>query len=301
MYCKYIHRDAAQVFRLRIAMRWPSEMYGYHVKAVTVIKRQQIRLLEKQHSTKESHELATQTVHQRPCYTCRQIGHIAENCHSQRLMSKHQKTATAVSASTDGVREAAVALDGSSKESRSRLAESEAPDQPQNGIYHSTRRKGNVRTSRRIGEHIIPMQWTAAELAHWQQRDAVILPILIIIKSKHMLSATEIEKLSDTSKCLLVDIKRLVLMDNVLYHIWYNNRGEEENYQLVTPHQTREVVLKSAHPCKSVTTSGYLVRQFMLDRVRPNFYWPRLLTDIKKFCQVCSTCRREESQSADDV
>ena len=39
----------------------------------------------------------------------------------------------------------------------------------------------------------------------------------------------------------------------------------------------------------------------MLDWVRPNFYRPWLLTDIKKFCCICTTCQREVAQSAEDV
>ena len=162
-----------------------------------------------------------------------------KNCRSQRLTSKYQKTTTAVSASTNGVWEAAVALGRCSGESSSRLSGSEAPDQPRNEVYQSTRHKG--RTSRRNSDlDIMPMQWRATELTNWQQRDANILTILITIKLKRLRSTAEIDKLSDTSKCLLVDIECLVLMNNVLCRIWYIYRGEEENYQLVTPHQIRQ-------------------------------------------------------------
>ena len=74
-------------------------------------------------ATIESHEISTQTICQRQCYVCKQTGHIANNFHSQRLAFKHQKKTTAVSASTDEVREAAAALDGRSEESSSQLAD----------------------------------------------------------------------------------------------------------------------------------------------------------------------------------
>ena len=39
----------------------------------------------------------------------------------------------------------------------------------------------------------------------------------------------------------------------------------------------------------------------MLIWVWPNFIWPRLLTDIKKFCRICTTCQPEVLTSAEKV
>ena len=81
---------------------------------------------------------------------------------------------------------------------------------------------------------IIP-QWTANQLAVWQETDADLNPIISAMKEGRQLTLAETNELSVASKQYLMEWDRLKLHNGVGYRIWFNNRGEEESYQLLTP------------------------------------------------------------------
>ena len=266
---------------------------------------QEIRIEVNKLQTSES-EKAKQTVQQpkmKRCYNCGQARHFARRCKTQQPQSEtsgKSTSITAVSASTDRVREAAAALDGSSGGSSGRLAGSEVPDQPQKEEDHPQRRRSNYRKPRHISnEDVIPVQGKIGEWHDWQQRDPDILPILIVVKKNKALSKAEIEKLSESSKRLYEDIDRLILIDEILCRIWYTG-SERNKYQIVTPYQARERLLQMAHKCNTATTSSYAAKQLMIDRIQPNYYWPYLLTDVKRFHKNCQTCQHDSESTSDD-
>ena len=93
---------------------------------------------------------------------------------------------------------------------------------------------------------IIP-QWTANQLAVWQETDADLNPIISAMKEGRQLTLAETNELSVASKQYLMEWDRLKLHNGVGYRIWFNNRGEEESYQLLTPRCIRADILYSAH------------------------------------------------------
>lgn len=58
--------------------------------------------------------------------------------------------------------------------------------------------------------------------------------------------------------------------------------------QIVVPEQLRIEILKLAH---AGGMAGHLGIKKTYDRILQNFFWPRLKTDIKRFCKTCQVCQ----------
>lgn len=78
-----------------------------------------------------------------------------------------------------------------------------------------------------------------------------------------------------------------MLLDNgLLYHMEEIN-GKRQR-QLVLPLARRKEVLQLAH---DRPVGGHLSAKKTKARIRSAFFWPTLVTDVRKYCQSCHTCQ----------
>ena len=67
---------------------------------------------------------------------------------------------------------------------------------------------------------------------------------------------------------------------------------EKVNLLVVVPEPLREGLIRFEHEALWTAHSGPVKT---LDKLRRNFWWPRMTTDVKDFCFSCVTCQRKNS------
>ncbi|KAJ8035594.1 hypothetical protein HOLleu_19322 [Holothuria leucospilota] len=82
-----------------------------------------------------------------------------------------------------------------------------------------------------------------------------------------------------------------MLQDGILYREFrkVNSEGDDAIRQVVVPKKFRNAVMSVAH--ESIL-AGHLGTQRTVNRILPNFFWPGMQADIKRFCQSCDICQR---------
>jgi transposase InsO family protein len=135
-------------------------------------------------------------------------------------------------------------------------------------------------------------EWTPNQLAAWQENDDEIRPVLLAIRSKRDPEPEEVAGWPAVSKRLMNDWERLRCIQGVLYRIWYDKHGREKWNQLITPRQIRPEVLKTAHEGE---VAGHYAQRQTVQKVQQHFYWPRMQSDVRHFCQSCEVCQRRRA------
>jgi len=65
------------------------------------------------------------------------------------------------------------------------------------------------------------------------------------------------------------------------------SRRDSEVLQLVTPSSYKILILQAMH---DDMLSGHLGYQKTYERIRKQFFWPNMSTEIKKYCEACTSC-----------
>ena len=86
--------------------------------------------------------------------------------------------------------------------------------------------------------------------------------------------------------------EQLKLRGGVAYCIWFNNKGEEESYQLLTPRWLSATVLHAAHD--GVCTAGHFANRKTLAKIRQHFFWHGLAMDTRDYCRSCMVCQQRK-------
>lgn len=88
---------------------------------------------------------------------------------------------------------------------------------------------------------------------------------------------------------------KFVEMNDLVYHKCIKSKVQNEinKLTLVIPSDCRNSVLKVAHES---TLSGHFSNRKTEQKIRDQFYWPRMGTDIKLFCRSCDLCQRCSSK-----
>ena len=81
---------------------------------------------------------------------------------------------------------------------------------------------------------------------------------------------------------------QLCLKDNVLMYLW---QGEEDRDLYVVPKQTRDLILRLGHDS---SLSGHFGMKKTLERLRRNFYWPRMSYSVERHVRGCFACNRSK-------
>jgi len=82
---------------------------------------------------------------------------------------------------------------------------------------------------------------------------------------------------------------RYIIQSDILYHETYDKRRNVFLQRLVVPKQLIHVVLGVAHDIPNASHMGV---KKTLDRLRPNFYWPKMRKDVVNYCKCCDVCQR---------
>ena len=82
---------------------------------------------------------------------------------------------------------------------------------------------------------------------------------------------------------------RWFLKNGLIYREYQANESGKNFVQLVIPEKFRDIVLKLAH--ESIM-SGHLATSRTTARILTEFYWPGILSDVKRFCRSCDICQR---------
>ena len=84
---------------------------------------------------------------------------------------------------------------------------------------------------------------------------------------------------------------RLVLVDNVLYRLWWEQGKTQPRYQLVLPEGLRDLALSQLH---SQASSGHMGVRRTIARVRRRYYWTGYKSDISDWCSKCEVCQKRK-------
>ena len=85
---------------------------------------------------------------------------------------------------------------------------------------------------------------------------------------------------------------RLVIVDNVLYRLWWEQGKKQPMYQLDLPQSLRDLALSQLH---NQATSGHMGVKQTIARVRRRYYWTGYKTDICDWCFKCEVCQKHKS------
>ena len=134
-------------------------------------------------------------------------------------------------------------------------------------------------------------EWTANQLAVWQEADANLNPILSALKEQYRPTALEANGFSYATKRYLLEWERLTLRGGVAYRIWYDQQGNEDGYQLLTPRCIRGEVLHAAH---DGDMAGHFAERKTTLKIKRHFFWPGLTEDARHFSRSCPVCQKRK-------
>ena len=134
-------------------------------------------------------------------------------------------------------------------------------------------------------------EWTANQLAVWQEADAYLNPILSALKERRKPTALKANGFSYATKRYLLEWERLTLRGGVAYRIWYDQQGNEDGYQLLTPRCIRGEMLHAAH---DGDMAGHFAERKTTLKIKRNFFWLGLTEDARHFCRSCPVCQNRK-------
>ena len=133
---------------------------------------------------------------------------------------------------------------------------------------------------------------TTSEWIALQEADKEIKYVVDCLKKGQQPSTEDRSTLTDGTKILLRQWRRLSLKDGVLYRE-SAGIGESPKQQLVLPKSHRYIAFDGVHD-----QIGHLGYERTLDLARSRFYWPRMAEDIEKLCKLCPRCIRRKQRAA---
>ena len=150
-----------------------------------------------------------------------------------------------------------------------------------------------TRASREKSKHLHPLVLPQLKPLH-------VTPLEFAELQGSCKSLEEVREKEKIEKTIGVPGKRLfkfVTEKNLLYRECVESFRSDEigKKTLVVPDQCRKTVLSIAH--ESPLAGHFSHRKTEL-RVRDHFYWPRLSTDVLKFCRSCDRCQRISARGA---
>jgi len=135
---------------------------------------------------------------------------------------------------------------------------------------------------------LLPWTWDGLKSAQRTDGDiSVILKLKEDSTSKPAWSTVALE--SKDVKTLWNQWHRLSIRDGLLKRRFESPEGNEENWQVIWPKESRGQFLEIAH---SGMTGGHLGRQKTAAAVQSRAYWPFWSNDLDKFMEQCEPCAR---------
>ncbi|XP_029104416.1 uncharacterized protein LOC114909432 [Scleropages formosus] len=125
-------------------------------------------------------------------------------------------------------------------------------------------------------------QLTPTDLSYSQQKDPCIGEVWHAVNQKNAERANKVRH-PDVS-LLLKEWDKLQVVNSVLYRM-SKPPNKPPRQQLLLPQEFRETVLQSLHD-----QSGHLGFEKTYGLLRERFYWPRMKTQVERYCKSCLRC-----------
>ena len=133
----------------------------------------------------------------------------------------------------------------------------------------------------------IPPKWTKEELRAAQLKDESLGPVLRWKEEGKVKPVwAEVSAESHELKILWAAYERLGVVEGVLVRFFLTDLGEWMA-QILVPRDLRPDVLHLAH---DIPSSGHLATEKMLDRLKRNYYWPKLSDSVTRYVIECDRC-----------
>ena len=133
--------------------------------------------------------------------------------------------------------------------------------------------------------------YTKEDLRTAQLADPDLEPLLIWKDGGVEPDEEELALHSSVTKKLWVLRRQLCVTNGVLYYLW-EEEEERTKKKLIVPDSLRVELLQLAHD-----VSGHSGQQRTFDRLKPNFFWPKMRRDVYLYVQTCGTCNRSKKPS----
>ena len=93
---------------------------------------------------------------------------------------------------------------------------------------------------------------------------------------------------SDGVRAICAQWPQLTILEGLLYRKWHLKHDQtEEIFHFIAPKALRKELFLHLH---SSRIGGHLGISKTIENVRRRFYWPGCKTDIRRWCQQCSSC-----------
>ena len=139
----------------------------------------------------------------------------------------------------------------------------------------------------------LPVNWCTAwsnnELIEMQNADNDIAKVAGWVGNRRdPPSKTDLLAESDGVRALCAQWGKLVVRGQLLYRQWQTKHDQTQDiFQLVTPRKLQSDIFSQLHHSR---VGGHLGISKTLENVRRRFYWPGCKSDIRRWCQTCSSC-----------
>ncbi|XP_038062329.1 uncharacterized protein LOC119732798 [Patiria miniata] len=141
----------------------------------------------------------------------------------------------------------------------------------------------HIRVERHEGSQCLP-GYTAEELRSLQDRDIILHRVLTYFGRGHKPNKHERRDDPREVAAILKHWNQLLCKDGVLYRR-STFRGGVQSERLVTPAQLQDIVLSSFHD-----DMGHFGARRTLKLIQPLFFWPKMESSIRSWCQRCERC-----------
>ena len=128
--------------------------------------------------------------------------------------------------------------------------------------------------------------WDPVRLREAQLQDPDIAGVLTAVETNAKPSWAELKSVSPALRALFQQYDSLVVVEGVLYRVFYDVRGSVRYYQLVLPHSLKRDFLQLIH----CDLCGHMCAEKCKPEVQKRSWWYKWKTDVDLFVRCCEKC-----------
>lgn len=136
------------------------------------------------------------------------------------------------------------------------------------------------------------LKWTSQEMCQFQDDDSVLKEVKELLSLDSKPSYDEIASKCKDVKSYWTQWEQLELIDNILYRIWYDVRGDEIRKLLVIPAALTKEILSLSHDSPS---GGHLGIAKTVNRIKQKFFWLGIKSDVIHWIKTCQLCQTRKT------
>ena len=137
-------------------------------------------------------------------------------------------------------------------------------------------------------DHWLPAGYTVDQIVTAQRDDANLELLLEFLETGEEPTEYLLMLASAKTKAYWLNKEQFILRDGVLLYRYVSDVPfEPETYKLVVPENLQQDILELAH---DVTTSGHLGITKTLTKLKRNFFWYKMRSEVETFVKSCRKC-----------